>query len=160
MSWQDAWLCVLHRSKTHIHGTNFYCKTARQPVVRLFAPYGVDRKAKTLKNSMEKTQGIRCSHASQPIESTGAAFCPYSETDYAQFCSLIENSNTFLQNVLRGCCALNPFCLSLQYTLSKKRRLTQSCLATHHSSQSMARPTNLESLPICDIEDSKQYNQS
>ncbi len=36
---------------------------------------------------MEKTQGIRCSRASQPIEPTGAALCPYSETVYAQFCS-------------------------------------------------------------------------
>ena len=34
------WICVLHRSKTRIHKTIFYRKTAHQPVVRLFAPYG------------------------------------------------------------------------------------------------------------------------
>ncbi len=36
---------------------------------------------------MEKTQGIRYSHAGQPIEATGASLCPYSATVYAQFCS-------------------------------------------------------------------------
>ena len=40
---------------------------------------------------MGKTQGIRYSHASQPIEATGAALCPYSATDYAQFCSFKED---------------------------------------------------------------------
>ena len=45
---------------------------------------------------MEKTQGIRYSHASQPIEATGAALCPYSETDYAQFCSFKDKENTGL----------------------------------------------------------------
>ena len=42
------WLCLLHRSKTHIHETNFYCKTVRQPVVRLFAPYEPSSREKAM----------------------------------------------------------------------------------------------------------------
>ncbi len=43
---------------------------------------------------MGEMQGIRYSHASQPIEATGAAFCPYSATDYAQFCSFKDKAST------------------------------------------------------------------
>ncbi len=44
---------------------------------------------------MEKAQGIRYSHASQPIEATGAALCPYSATVYAQFCSFKDKENDY-----------------------------------------------------------------
>ncbi len=43
----------------------------------------VVRKAKTLKKSMEKTQGISYSHAGQPIEPTGAALCRVENTNSA-----------------------------------------------------------------------------
>ena len=58
---------------------------------------------------MEKTQGIRYSHASQPIEATGAALCPYSATVYAQFCSfkdeclgLLGRDNRALASTTQG----------------------------------------------------------
>ena len=77
------WLCVFHRSKTHIHGTNFYRKTARQPVVRLFAPYGCEQPAakKRFYNGQPSPMMAASAEATVVVQSLEAFMSPPIQRD-------------------------------------------------------------------------------